>query len=85
MRELLHTIALAIGYLCLASLAAIAATIVVSVWRSWLAQPWPRRTATVVVERNGPFLNPHPKGHQTVHVTASSPGEAWVAIERGRR
>jgi hypothetical protein len=84
MRELLHLMALAIGYLCLGSLAAIAVTVVGYVWRSWLEQPWPRRR-TIIVERNGPFLNPHPKGHQTLHVTASSPREAWTAIERGRR
>jgi hypothetical protein len=85
MPELLHAIALGIGYLVLASAAIVALTIAVWVWRSWLEQPWPRRTVIVTVERNGPFLNTHPKGHQTVHVNAKSPGEAWVAVSGRRR
>lgn len=84
MTSLLHALALAIGYLVLGSASIVALTIAVWVWREWLGKAWPRRTVVVTVERNGPFLNTHPKGHQTLHVNAKSPGVAWTAIG-GRR
>jgi hypothetical protein len=81
-----HLLALVIGYITLLSCAVVALTIVAFVWREWLSKPWPRCQRTlVVVERNGPFLNPHPRGHQTLHVDAPSPGDAWSALGEPRR
>lgn len=80
MREILHDLALGLGYLTLFSVFALLAlfvgTLVVDAVKPW------RKPKRVTVDRFGPFLSPHP--HRTpIYCVQNAPDEAtaWRALE----